>query len=69
MHKFILNLIPICVCIRANDDAILIDAAGFLDTMTEKRAAEAICERGDTKIAKTMAHLHEICFANLVFDA
>jgi hypothetical protein len=36
MAKFSCNLIQIGNCIQANDDAVLIDAAGLLGTMTEK---------------------------------
>jgi hypothetical protein len=46
-----------------------IDVTWLLDTMTEKRIAEAICERGDAKFAETIAQLHEIHFANLVVDS
>jgi hypothetical protein len=68
MHDLILNFIQIGACIQANDDAVPIDVAGLLDTMTEKWMAEAIRERGDAKFAEAMARLHEIRFANLVVD-
>jgi hypothetical protein len=69
MHEFILNLIQIGAYIQPDDDAVLIDATGLLDTITEKRMAEAIRERGDAKFTEGMTQLHEIHFANLVVDS
>jgi hypothetical protein len=69
MHEFIINLIQMGACIQANDDAVLIDVAGPLNTMTEQRMAGAIRERRDGKFAEGMAQLHEIRFANLVVNA
>jgi hypothetical protein len=49
MHEFMLNLSQMDACVQVNDDAVLIDGARLLDTMTEKRMAEAIRERRDVK--------------------
>jgi hypothetical protein len=70
MHEFILTLIQVGVCIQANDNAVLIDVSGLVDTITENRMAEAISERGgDAKFGEAMARLPEISFANFVVDA
>jgi hypothetical protein len=68
VHEFILSLIQIGASLHANDDVALIDAAGLLDTITEKRMAEAIHERGDAKFAEAIVQLSEVSFANLVVD-
>jgi hypothetical protein len=68
MHKFILSLIQIGTNLQANDDA-LIDVAGPLDTINEKRMTEVIRERGDAKFAEAIVQLSEVRFANLVVDA
>jgi hypothetical protein len=69
MHEFILGLIQIGAGLQANDDAALIDVAGLLDTITEKRMTEAIRERGDAKFAEAIGQLSEVRFANFVVDA
>jgi hypothetical protein len=40
--------------IQANDDAVLIEVAGLLDTMAEKQMAEAIRGRSDAKFTRTL---------------
>jgi hypothetical protein len=34
MHEFVVDLIHIGACIQVNDDAIIADAAAFVDHMT-----------------------------------
>jgi hypothetical protein len=69
MMEFILNLIQITSFVQANDNPILIHGTRLLNSMTEKRMAEAIRERGDVQLAETISHRHEICFPNLVVKA
>jgi hypothetical protein len=64
-YEFILNLIEMGAGIQDNDDAILIHAAGLLDTMTKKGMVETTRERGDIQFAEATAELHGIRFGNL----
>jgi hypothetical protein len=68
MREFILNFAQIGACLQTNDDAALVDVAGLLDMITEKRMTQTIREGGDAQFGEAMVQFSEIRFANLVVD-
>jgi hypothetical protein len=69
MQEFILSSIQIGASFQANDDEALIDVAGLLETINEKRITEAIRKRRAAKFAEAIVQLSKVRFANLVVDA